>query len=183
MPMVSISYMETASVYTQQQNAKPNGETVIKDVEKTYIVKSGESIPVIAGRFEVTSADLMKWNHLSNYTIYPGQKLIIQTKEVVKVEKPVVKDTAIASKDSALKGKDTVATAKTDSAKTNVTLINKNDTPAAKFIYYMVQPGDTLWNIAQKYQGVTVQQLKDINKLSEGHVLLPGTKLKVQVGG
>ena len=177
------------STYTQQQNAKPvnNGETVVRDVEKTYIVKSGESIPLIAGRFEVTSADLMKWNHLSNYTIYAGQKLIIQAKEVVKVEKPVIKDSAaIASKDSSAKGKVIVISAKTDStyiAKTNVTLINKNDAPASKYIYYMVQPGDTLWNIAQKYQGVTVQQLKDMNKLPDGHVLLPGTKLKVQVGG
>lgn len=181
------SYMETASAYTQQQNSKPNGETVIKDIEKTYIVKSGESIPVIAGRFEISSADLMKWNHLSSSLIYPGQKLIIQTKEVVKVEKPTAKDSiaAVASKDSITKSKDSVAVVKTDSVKTqktNVTLI-ENNAASTKYIYYMVQPGDTLWNIAQKYQGVTVQQLKDINKLSEGHVLLPGTKLKVQVGG
>ncbi len=184
------SYQETVSTYTQNQALHPNAtyETVTKDAEKTYTVQRGESLPLIAGRFGVSTADLTKWNHLRGSTIYPGQKLTIVTKEVVKVEKQIVsKDTtkAIAVKDSNVKANDTVALVKTDSAtvvKTAATTDIK-DTPSVKYIYHTIVPGDTLWNIAQRYQGVTIQKLKEINKLPDNCILTPGTKLKVQVGG
>ena len=29
-----------------------------------------------------------------------------------------------------------------------------------KVVYHIVQPGDTLWNIASRYEGVTVERIK-----------------------
>ncbi|MBK7684147.1 MAG: LysM peptidoglycan-binding domain-containing protein [Bacteroidetes bacterium] len=49
-------------------------------------------------------------------------------------------------------------------------------------MYHVVQPGDTLWNIAKRYEGVTVEMIKDINNLRNA-TLKPGTKLKVIVNG
>lgn len=54
------------------------------------------------------------------------------------------------------------------------------DAVRSKVIYHLVQPGDTLWNIARRYEA-TVEQIKSINKLSGGRIKV-GTKLKVQVG-
>ena len=51
-----------------------------------------------------------------------------------------------------------------------------------KYIYHLVQPGDTLWNIAKRYEGVTVEMIKDINNLHNS-TLKPGTRLKVIVNG
>jgi membrane-bound lytic murein transglycosylase D len=51
-----------------------------------------------------------------------------------------------------------------------------------KFVYHIVQPGDTLWNIAKRYGGLTVEELKTINQLNSNN-LKPGTKLKVMIGG
>ena len=59
---------------------------------------------------------------------------------------------------------------------------NKAKTVAEKYIYHMVQHGDTLWNIAKRYEGVTVEQIKDINKLHDTN-LKPGTRLKVMIAG
>ena len=41
---------------------------------------------------------------------------------------------------------------------------------------YIVQPGDTLWGIAQKHEGVSVWEIKSLNKL-ESDTLVPGTKI------
>ena len=41
---------------------------------------------------------------------------------------------------------------------------------------YIVQPGDTLWGIAQKHEGISVWEIKSLNKL-ESDTLKPGTKI------
>ena len=41
---------------------------------------------------------------------------------------------------------------------------------------YIVQPGDTLWGIAQKHEGISVWEIKSLNKL-ESDTLVPGTKI------
>ena len=74
---------------------------------------------------------------------------------------------------------------KTDSVKTKVKSNKQSTTPnealKAKFVYHIVQPGDTLWNIAQRYAGTTVEKLKKVNKINNSKGLRPGTKLKIQV--
>ncbi|MBA3985438.1 MAG: LysM peptidoglycan-binding domain-containing protein [Flavobacteriales bacterium] len=46
---------------------------------------------------------------------------------------------------------------------------------------YTVKPGDTLWSIAQKFPGVSIDNIKKWNDIS-GTVLKPGMKLKVNNG-
>jgi len=55
--------------------------------------------------------------------------------------------------------------------------------PTLKVIYHEVQPGDTLWKIAQQYPGTSVDQLKRINKISNSKDLKAGSKIKVSVKG
>ncbi|MGC4023382.1 MAG: LysM peptidoglycan-binding domain-containing protein [Cyclobacteriaceae bacterium] len=43
---------------------------------------------------------------------------------------------------------------------------------------YTVQPGDTLWDISKKLPGITIEKLKELNKL-KGSKLQPGQKLIV----
>ena len=51
--------------------------------------------------------------------------------------------------------------------------------PAPEYIYYEVQPGDTLYNIAERYPGVTVDDLRRMNEELEQGGLQPGRKIKV----
>ena len=51
-----------------------------------------------------------------------------------------------------------------------------------KVVYHIVQPGDTLWNIASRYEGVTVERIKEMNALRDNEIKV-GTKLKVVIGG
>ncbi len=53
------------------------------------------------------------------------------------------------------------------------------ETTSDGYIYHKVQPGDTLWEIAKKYQGVTDNDIKVINNLSTDK-LTPGQLLKIK---
>ena len=41
---------------------------------------------------------------------------------------------------------------------------------------YTVQPGDTLWDIAKKYEGLDIEKIKKLNKLKNSKIV-PGQKL------
>jgi LysM repeat protein len=45
-----------------------------------------------------------------------------------------------------------------------------------------VREGDTLWDIAQKYN-VTIQEIKSWNSLNGGDRIYPSDRLKLKVGG
>ena len=44
---------------------------------------------------------------------------------------------------------------------------------------YIVKRGDSLWRIAKKFPGISVQDLKQINNLA-GESLQPGMRLKIK---
>ena len=45
---------------------------------------------------------------------------------------------------------------------------------------YVVQPGDTLWDISKKFNGLTIEKIKTLNKLSNSKIQ-PGQKLIVGI--
>jgi membrane-bound lytic murein transglycosylase D len=52
-----------------------------------------------------------------------------------------------------------------------------------KYVYHTVKKGDTLWDIAKLYKGVTVDQIRKLNNIQNSKKLKPGQKLKVSVKG
>jgi membrane-bound lytic murein transglycosylase D len=44
--------------------------------------------------------------------------------------------------------------------------------------FYTVQPGDSLWIISKKFDGVTIDQIKKLNNLNSNQIK-PGQKLKI----
>lgn len=45
---------------------------------------------------------------------------------------------------------------------------------------YVVQPGDTLWDITKKFEGLTIEKIKTLNKLSNNKIQ-PGQKLVIGI--
>ena len=107
----------------------------------THIVKSGETLGLIAKAYGLTLTDLKKLNNIRGSRIYPGQKLRVK------------KD----SKDNS------VSEAKA----------------ATSYKYYTIQKGDTLWDIAKKFNGVSVDQIKQLNNISNSYKLKPGQKIRI----
>ncbi len=112
----------------------------------SYKVRSGDVLGSIAMRYHVRVTDIKKWNNLRSDRIHSGQRLAIW----------VVPSGAIAS-------------AKPQSL-TQPALIS----PDTKT--YIVQPGDTLWDISKRMPGLTVEKIKTLNNL-KGNSLKPGQKL------
>lgn len=119
-----------------------------------YRVRSGDVLGSIAMRYHVRVADIKEWNRLSGNIIRVGQHLNIW------VLPSQHQETAVASSSS-------------HSSEPAVT-VNPSD------LIYVVQPGDTLWDISQKFEGLTIERLKTLNKLTSNKIH-PGQKLIVGI--
>jgi LysM repeat protein len=173
----------------QTKNEKGNYITVLEQVKKVHTVKKGESLSVIASRYKCTTSQLKSWNKKSirNNHIMSGQKLMVYTKEPrsIFIQNPVNGDETnddMPLITEAEKKDIEVATEQIESTPV-VTVEKKEISVPAKYLYHVVAPGDTLFNIASRYKGATVEQIKTLNKIDGNRSLKPGTKLKVKVQG
>jgi membrane-bound lytic murein transglycosylase D len=134
-----------------------------KDVRKLHYVRSGEVLGTIARKHRCSVRQIMEWNNLRNSRIRAGQRLVVYGKNIK--SSPTL-TTASAKK-----------TAKVSSVKTSV----EKSESLTSHEYYEVKSGDTLWDIANKYDGVSVSQLKQLNGSMNVYRLKPGQKLKIKV--
>jgi membrane-bound lytic murein transglycosylase D len=173
---------------------------------KTYKVKRGDNLGAIASKHDVSVTELRKWNGLRGNMIKVGQRLKIKTETIVdippmpKVEaiaaikpkevkkqkpKPLTVDIIepIEAVDEGLVDTDEIEEklelAKEEMETVEVTKNNK-EFDYEKEHLYIVQKGDSLFSIARKHPGVTVENLKNWNKI-QGESIKPGMKLKVIV--
>ncbi|MDR0969190.1 MAG: LysM peptidoglycan-binding domain-containing protein [Lentimicrobiaceae bacterium] len=168
-----------------------------------HIVKSGENLGVIARKYNVSVNQLKAWNGMKKNTIYPRQKLIVYTSGAPMAqagEKPVMRSTT-SSTHTVTSGESLSSIARkykcsvTDLREWN-SLKNNTIHPKQKLrVYppatetaqsgktgttiYTVKSGDTLWDIARKFDGVTVDQIKKWNNLNSKSTIKPGQKLKI----
>lgn len=119
--------------------------------KKSYhLVKSGENLGRIADKYNVHIATLKKWNNIRGNNIKKGQKLIVY-KEVIANHKTHV------------------------AAKTETHVEKARKSTRSSLIHY-VQPGDTLWTISRKYDGISIDKIRKLNKL-KGNEIKIGQKL------
>lgn len=120
--------------------------------QTTYKVRKGDTLSHIARKYGVSEKDLRRWNKL-------GSKSFIRAGQSLTVVQGR-SGTAVA----ASKGKSPAKAA------------------GEKRLTYQVQPGDSLWKIANRH-GVTTYQLRQWNRLSAKHILQPGDKLTIVAQG
>ena len=156
--------------YTQQRITLPK--------TKYYIVRRGDNLSEIASKYDVTIADIKKWNRLRGNTVARGKSLKIFTSESVvrTVKKEPINDKApleIKTDKQQIAVSD-VKINKEEKAKKSV----KIDTLSSRVAtHYVVQKGDNLSNIAKK-NNVTVAEIKEWNHLVDNSIQL-GTSLQV----
>jgi membrane-bound lytic murein transglycosylase D len=157
-----------ANTTYSSSNDQNNGETIVEELDKparieddikkihkvkkkTYTVKRGDVLNKIADKYDVDMYDLKTWNKLKSSKIMAGQKLVIllDDEEVVEVERTIK------------------AERKT-----------KKAFEKTKPKYHVVQRGDTLWSISQRYGGISVEKIKRMNGLRSNSVK-KGQKLKI----
>lgn len=186
---------EPAALYASTTNGSSSG-TVAKEIKelgwKTHTVKSGESLGTIASKYKVTVTDLKKWNNLKSNTIHKGQNLKIRTmitKTVYVEAKEQKQDTS-----TSVEGETTAMSAsenepaeednyqdheKTPLAKPANATTTQSSSSTPQYKYYTIQKGDTLTKIANS-KGVTVNQIKSLNKGLKENQLAIGQKIKIK---
>lgn len=120
-----------------------------------YRVKSGDVLGKIALRYRVTVSQIKRWNNLRSNTIRIGQRLVIYSGVKPSAEPVQTKKTAATS---------------SSSSKTSVS----PDTP---YTTYTVKSGDTLYDIAKAYPGVSAKNIMDFNGI--GSRIKPGMKIRI----
>jgi len=146
---------ESIAASTETEVKKLNSHaSQVSPNAKYHVVKKGEFLSKIATTYGVTTDELATWNSLETNNLLVGQKLRVNQPDTGNNAKALVQETP--SKGTA----------------------GKPDADL-KMVYYTVKPGDTLWSISQKYSGVTIDQLKEWNKISGKGGLKIGQKIKV----
>jgi membrane-bound lytic murein transglycosylase D len=146
---------ETAVAAVEKQEAKTKeaatDDTENKEDDKSefYVVQKGDNLNSIARKYGVTVAEIKEWNNLEDANVLSGSKLKLIPNE----NAPVIET-------KAEKAQQQIAS-------------------SAKVHQYLVQKGDSLFSIAKKYPGVTVENIKKWNDIRSENIK-PGMKLKIQ---
>ena len=114
-----------------------------------HIVKSGDAISLLAEKYKARSSDIRAWNNLNGNLIRIGQRLNIWVNN--KYYNSVNSQSVIVKKKSIL------------------------FTPGK---VHLVLPGESLWEISKMYEGLTIERIKKLNKLSTNKII-PGQKLRI----
>jgi len=176
---------------------------------QVHIVKSGENLGLIARKYHVSVNSLKKWNNKKNSRIYPGQKLVVFPSPGYWDKKGSTKKTSskhtkksdsgthivsqgeslslIASRNgigveelkqwNGLKGNTIREGQRLIVRDPSVDLLKKGH----EIVSYKVKKGDTLWDIANQYNGVSVEELIALNKLTKSKRLKPGQIIKIAI--
>ncbi len=174
-----------------------------------HYVRSGENLGLIAKRYHVYVSQIKRWNNLRSNTIYPGQKLVLfgsNSSRYYQSSKVPVQRSASKSYHKVRSGENLGLIAKKYKCSTtdlkewnnlkssriypNQKLIvykpaekSSSSVKDGKYLYHIVRKGDTLWDIAQEYDGVTVDQIKRLNNIRNSRRLQPGQKIKIAMVG
>lgn len=120
----------------------------------TYVVQRGDTLHDIGQSFQTDSANLMRWNNLASNRIYPGDELIVY----YGVRGNMATPAAVSTSNERPASSDTAA-------------------PTATRGLYTVRRGDSLYEIAQRYD-VSIDELKSWNNRGS-NTIHPGDKLVV----
>ena len=122
----------------------------------THRVRRGESLGRIANKYNVSVSDIKEWNRLRSDVIHSGQRLSIFTSTSIATVKKEVKD-------------------ESDSDSNDST----SSDPEMPIVYHKVEKGDTLYNIAQRYPGVSANNIMEWNDIANAKHLKAGMRLKI----
>jgi len=130
-----------------------------------YRVRRGDTLPLIAEQFNVTAADIKRWNSLGSDRVLRGATLKIYPGG--QPQRRSTRSTPVRQKTENSSGTQREAT-------------RQQAAPPAdpQGTIHVVQSGDTLWSIARFYQ-TTVENLRRANRFLANRALRPGDQVVV----
>ena len=153
---IGIFVQNEQAIYTfaKQEEAKrekPLPEYAELNQRIRYRVRSGDYLGKIAERYGVRVSQIKRWNGMRNSKLRIGQRLTIYPRRF--------NESSTNRKKTPVKRK-------------------KTPLPAGKQIIYVVKKGDSLYNIAKNYPGISAQNIKEWNGIWDDKLSI-GMELKL----
>ncbi len=143
-------------------------------VKLYYTVKSGDNLGYIAEWYHVGVSSLRYWNGIRRNMIRVGQKLKIYVSPSKVDRYKKINGMTFAQKQRSI-GKNVTVSASAAKSKSPAT-----SSGSGNYVYYKVRNGDSIWEIAKKYPGVTDADILRLNNMSKRTKIHPGQKLKIK---
>jgi membrane-bound lytic murein transglycosylase D len=167
-----LTRVNQTSAPTQSTCTTPdiNGRTKL-----TYVVRDGDNLGFISEWYNVGLSDLRYWNNIYRNTIRVGQKLTIYVDPAKAEYYSKVNTMSFADKQKRA-GNNTVSVS-TASVPANVPVTASAD---ADYEFYTVRTGDTIWDIAKLFDGVSATDILRLNNISDASRIQVGQKLRIR---
>lgn len=136
-----------------------------------YTIKSGDNLGFISEWYNVKLSDIRYWNNIHGNMIRVGQKLNIYVPQGTASKYADINNLSFEAKQRRI-GKSS-----TSEVEVKTTPIN------SEYIYYKVRSGDTLWEIAKQYPGITETDIMKLNNMNSGRSLKAGQIIKIKPKG
>ena len=192
-------------IIAKKTNNSQNTHTNTSTNNKTYTVKSGDSVWAIAQKTGVSMDTLRSLNNIKNNFIYPGQQLKLSNTSSNTSNPGKTNVTTNSGKTYTVKSGDSVwaiaqktgvsmdtlrslnniknnfiypgQQLKLSNAGSNTSNPGKTNAAANSSKTYTVKSGDSVWAIAQK-TGVSMDTLRSLNNI-QGNFIYPGQQLRL----
>jgi len=156
---------------TQQSAYSP--PDVKGKTQLTYVVKEGDNLGFISEWYDVGLSELRYWNNIYRNTIRIGQKLIIYV------------DPGRADRYNKINSMSFTDKQKLEGKVSNVVSGPSPSTSLAVltdggYDLYTVRYGDTVWDIAKKFDGVSATEIMRLNNISDASKIQVGQKLRIR---
>ena len=151
-----------------------NGDSYVVSKTKYHKVRRGDNLSEIANRYDVSVAEIKRWNKLKGNNAPLGRNLKIISSERIasKVRKEKIDRTVVADTTQAVAATQTAQPKESKIYKEEKVVSFKDVTK-----FHKVRKGDNIGEISEKY-GVTIAEVKKWNNLRSNNVPL-GKNLKI----
>ncbi len=163
-------------------NAIPTGS-----IKLNYQVDIGDDIDNIASAYQCSVADIKNWNRLTSSKLKYGQQLTIylskKTLQPVNVLDPLtLVDLAPLStshvEEVVLEPVTLLVLENEGSAKKKKRRVKAKQ--KIRYVTHKIKRGESLYSIAAQYEGVTINDLIELNKIDSAEAVQPGKKIKIK---
>jgi membrane-bound lytic murein transglycosylase D len=156
----------------QQNEQQSLASATMKEKQITHVVHKNEKLATIAKKYGVSVTDIRNWNFIGRKGLKPGRKLVLYIKDT----QPSTNPTVVPLENTSAAPQTNVAAKENKPVEKKKLAETKTSTSSG---YYTVKSGDSLYKISQK-TGVSMQELKKVNGLTDKSKLQIGQKLKLK---
>lgn len=147
----------------------PSGD----DVALKYTVRSGDNLGFISAWYEVGINSIKNWNGLASNSLRSGQSLTVYVPKSKADDFREINGMTFAEKQSRIGKENGSGQAEEQTVQVAAGV------PKDQFVLYTVRSGDNLWTIAQKYPGISHEDIMKLNQMT-GSRLQTGQVLKIK---